>query len=144
MNKPLLNIWTDGACRNNGKQDNIGAWAFVLKCREHEKTQSEWAVNTTNNQMELVAVIQALSTLKLPSANNYKIVVHSDSEYVIHGWVAKNFIGVKNASLWKELYELTQKFSDLHFVHVDGHSGVEENELADRLCNISMDIGAHA
>ena len=137
-------IYADGACRGNGQLNNIGAWAYKLIFGDKIKTNAEAVRNTTNNIMELNAVINALKALK-PAAYNYPIEVYSDSQYVtmginnwINGWIAKNWHNVKNIDLWKELLELKNKFPSITFNWVRGHSNNPGNEEVDKLCNEAM------
>lgn len=138
-------IWTDGACRGNGQLNNIGTWAYKLQLNDKIKTNAKAVKNTTNNIMELSAVIEALKALK-PAACNYPIEVYSDSQYVvmginswIKGWVARNWQDVKNVELWKELLELKSKFPNISFNWVRGHLNNSGNIEMDELCNKLMD-----
>lgn len=145
MNVGEITIYADGACRGNGSVDNIGAYAYLLRFKNNEKTFVKVVPQTTNNIMELTAVIKALSAIKA-SATDFPIKVYSDSQYVIKGinewskgWVAKNFNGVKNADLWKELLSKIKQFSNIEFIWVKGHSNSDDNNIVDRLCNEAMD-----
>ena len=79
----IIEIYTDGGCRGNQLDKNIGSWAAILKFGNIEKEVSGTAINTTNNIMELMAVIKALRTLK---SYNYPIKIYSDSAYVCNGF----------------------------------------------------------
>lgn len=130
-----LIIYADGACRGNQFTENIGAYGIVLLYKDHMKTLKQAFKNTTNNKMEIIAVIEALKAIK-----NYNLYteVYTDSQYVIctlnDGWKRN-----KNIELWDELDELISKFKCIKFIKVKGHDGNTYNELADSLCNQAMD-----
>lgn len=133
-----VTIYTDGACSGN---PGPGGWGSILIYGDIKKEISGGSANTTNNIMELTAVIEALKLLKRPC----KVSVYSDSAYVvnafnqkwIYGWIKKNWKSssnepVKNKELWQELYSLT-KAHDVTFYKVKGHSNVELNNRCDEL-----------
>lgn len=145
MNEKPIIIYTDGACRNNQSTENIGAYAYKLIYGDKIKTFAQVIPNTTNNRMELQAVISALKAIK-PTCRHYKIELYTDSMYVVKGtnewglnWVKNGFKGVKNPELWKELFQLELNFHDLEIKHIKGHAGHEYQEEVDRLCNDAMD-----
>lgn len=132
-----IEIYTDGACSGNpGK----GGWGAILMYKEHKKEISGFKVETTNNQMEITAVIEALKILKKPS----QVVVYSDSKYVIDGitkwifsWQKNNWKGtnkkpIKNVELWQDLQKEVLKH-EINWVWVKGHDGNKYNEIADEL-----------
>ncbi len=134
-----IEIFTDGACKGNpGK----GGWGALLVTDGHEKELFGGENDTTNNRMELRAVIEALLILKRPC----HIIVYTDSQYVqkgisewIHGWKARNWRTaskepVKNADLWKEL-DAAQAKHTIEWRWVRGHAGHPGNERADQLAN---------
>lgn len=135
----VVEIWTDGACKGN---PGPGGWGVLLRYGEHEKTCCGGEPYTTNNRMEMMAVIQALQQLKRP----VPVRLYSDSVYVQKGvqewmpaWVARGWktagkTPVKNQDLWEQLHALTQRF-DIEWVWVKGHSGDPGNERADALAN---------
>jgi ribonuclease HI len=140
-------IYTDGACRGNGKENTIGAFGIVFMYNEVQKEVKQAFRNTTNNIMELSAVIQALSMLKEPC----NVKVHSDSAYVINainqkwinnwqknGWKSSNKEPVKNRELWEKLIEL-MKYHKVEFIKVKGHSDNPYNNRCDKLANEAMD-----
>lgn len=142
----MITIYTDGACRGNQKAENIGAWAYRLECFEEGRSKEDCGteLNTTNNKMELLAVINALKALKEP-AKLHQIEVYSDSQYVVSGitewcsgWMNKGWHNVKNADLWQEFIGLAKQFPKIKFIKVSGHSGDINNERVDALCNIAM------
>ena len=132
-----VEIFTDGACKGN---PGPGGWGSILRYGSAEKEISGGAADTTNNKMEVTAVIEALRCLKEPC----KVTVYSDSTYVCNSmnkgwaknWEAKNWIKggkpVPNTELWKQMLELT-KLHSVTFVWVKGHDGHPENERCDRL-----------
>jgi ribonuclease HI len=138
--KTPVNIYTDGACKGN---PGPGGWGALLICGEHVKELCGGEANTTNNRMELSAVIQALAALKNPPASAR---VHTDSKYVqqgisqwIHGWKKNGWktaskTPVKNVDLWRELDRLTA-LHELEWIWVKGHAGHPGNERADALAN---------
>jgi len=127
-----IEIFTDGSSLGN---PGPGGWCAILRYKKHEKIIQGGEKNTTNNKMELTAVLEALKILKEPC----KIDLYSDSTYVLKGinewlenWVKKNFKNVKNKELWKELYVLKNR----HLIHIHwikGHSGHKENEICDKI-----------
>jgi ribonuclease HI len=139
-----VQIYTDGACKGNPGPGGWGAW---LKWGDTEKELFGGELNTTNNRMELTAVIEGLAALKRPC----KVVLYLDSQYVrqgitewIKGWKAKGWITaakqpVKNAELWRQLDELASKAGhQIEWRWVKGHSGDPGNERADMLANTGV------
>ena len=136
---PRIEIWTDGACKGN---PGPGGWGALLRYGDHEKELFGGERLTTNNRMELMAVIEALSSLK----RRCHVVVHTDSQYVQlgitewisnwirRGWKTADRKPVKNADLWQRLNELAAR-QDVHWRWVKGHAGVDGNERADELAN---------
>ena len=133
-----VTIYTDGACSGN---PGPGGWGAILMLGENKKEISGGKKDTTNNVMELTAVIEALKLLKRPC----KVDLYSDSAYVVNaflqdwisGWVKKNWKNsnkeeVKNKELWQELIELT-KVHQVVFHKVKGHSDNEYNNRCDEL-----------
>jgi ribonuclease HI len=137
MSAPRVDIFTDGACSGN---PGPGGWAAILRSGDHEKEISGGERATTNNRMELMAVIKALEALKKPST----VFVHTDSRYVMdgltkwlprwkaNGWKTADKKPVKNSELWRALEEATLRH-DVVWRWVAGHSGHAENERADQL-----------
>jgi ribonuclease HI len=134
-----IEIWTDGACKGNPGPGGWGAW---LKSGAHERELWGGEPLTTNNRMELIAVIEALAALKQPS----RVTLHTDSAYVkngittwIHGWKAKGWMTadrkpVKNQDLWQRLDALRGQHK-VDWRWVKGHAGDPGNERADALAN---------
>jgi len=138
-----VEIYTDGACRGN---PGPGGWGAFLSFGDHEKELSGAEAQTTNNRMELTAVIRALEALKRP----LPIKIYTDSEYVrrgitewigswkSRGWKTADRKPVKNQDLWQRLDELVEG-QRIEWHWVKGHSGVPGNERVDRLANQAID-----
>ena len=138
-----INIYTDGGARPTNP--GPGAWGFViLEDNTILLEDSDFEDGTTNNKMELQAVIQALNslyTIKKPK-DLPMITVHSDSAYVVKGmnewmkgWKAKSWAKVKNVEYWQELDELRETYNNnIKFVHVKAHNGNQWNEYCDEMC----------
>jgi ribonuclease HI len=134
-----VEIYTDGACKGN---PGVGGWGALLRSGEHRKELFGGEALTTNNRMELRAVIEALGALERPSV----VRVHTDSQYVqkgisewISGWKRRGWKTadnkpVKNVDLWQQL-EAQAARHQVQWVWVKGHAGHEGNERADQLAN---------
>ena len=139
----MIEIYTDGACRGN---PGPGGWGALMRSGKHEKELWGGEAHTTNNRMEMTAVIESLKALKQPS----EVVLTTDSQYVrkgitewIAGWKRKNWQTaarkpVKNVDLWQEIDALASKHS-VEWRWVKGHSGHAENERVDELANRGID-----
>lgn len=140
----LVEIFTDGACSGNPGPGGYGA---ILRVGEHVKQLSGGDANTTNNRMELMGVIAALSALKYPC----DVVLTTDSKYVVDsvtkgwakGWKAKGWIKsdkkpALNVDLWEKLLDLLD-VHNVKFVWVKGHAGHPENERCDELAVMERD-----
>ena len=136
--KAGVEIFTDGACSGN---PGIGGWGALLRYKDIEKELSGAELQTTNNRMELTAVIEALKALK----TECNITLYTDSKYVMNGinewlenwkkngWKTSNKKNaVKNIDLWQQLDELIKKH-EIRWVWVKGHNGHPENERVDTL-----------
>ncbi len=131
-----IEIFTDGSSLGN---PGPGGYGIVLRYKNIVKKASKGFQKTTNNRMELLAVIKALRMLN-EHANDKQIVIYSDSKYVIDsitkkwvfGWQKKNFKDKKNADLWRRFLNIYPKY-EVDFVWVKGHSGHPENEECDKL-----------
>ena len=139
-----VEIYTDGACRGN---PGPGGWGVLLRSDGHEKELCGGQLDTTNNQMELLAAIKALESLKEPC----KIDLFTDSKYVKNGitqwiinWKTNGFKNAKkkpvlNAELWIRLDTLVSEH-DINWLWVKGHSGHIDNERADALANRGLEL----
>jgi len=131
-----IDIYTDGACSGNPGKGGYGI-VMKLKAKNYERRFSEGFRFTTNNRMELLAVIVALEKLNFPQND---VHIYTDSKYVadairkdwISSWIKKDFNKVKNSDLWRRFVPL-MNLHKLHFHWVKGHAGHPENELCDRL-----------
>ena len=141
-----ITIYTDGACSGN---PGPGGWGAILMYKDVKKEISGGKKDTTNNVMELTAVIEALKLVKFPC----KISIYSDSAYVVNaflqgwiynwlkkGWRTADGSLVKNKELWEELYNFT-KTHDITFIKVKGHSDNEFNNRCDEIArNAILDL----
>jgi len=139
----IVDIFTDGACSGN---PGPGGWGAILRSHGREKELCGGEAATTNNRMELTAVIEALKTLKRP----VRARVHTDSQYVqkgisewIHAWKRRGWLTagkqpVKNADLWRILDEQAARHR-VEWLWVRGHAGHVENERADALAQRGID-----
>ena len=146
MQAKAIHIYTDGACKGN---PGPGGWGALLRFNGEERELFGGEALTTNNRMELTAVIEALGALKRRS----HVLLHTDSQYVqkgitewIRGWKARGWRTasrepVKNVDLWKRLDEVAAQH-DIHWIWVKGHAGHEGNERADALANKGVEAAA--
>lgn len=140
----MLKIYTDGSCLGN---PGPGGWAFVATDGKNTAERSGGEKDTTNNKMELTAVIRALSAAK----KHAEVEIHTDSQYVKNGmqawiknwkkngWKTADKKPVKNQELWQELDELAQQIK-IHWHWVRGHAGHEMNERVDELARSSAEM----
>jgi ribonuclease HI len=143
MTENLVEIYTDGACKGN---PGPGGWGALLRCNGHEKELFGGERDTTNNRMELTAVISGLVALSRPC----QVIVYTDSQYVkkgitewIHNWKKRGWKTatkepVKNADLWQAL-DASCGRHEIEWRWVKGHAGHEFNERADSLANRGVD-----
>lgn len=159
----IINLYTDGACRGNGKENARAAIGIVLKIGIEEAYFYKEVINfeeNTNNKAEIYAIIKGLELLSKkhkPNSNfeKDKLIIYSDSNYTIqgitnwingwraNGWITSSRTPVKNVELWKKLdYELEKinKNYDIEFVKVKGHSDNEWNNKCDQLANEALDM----
>lgn len=138
----MVIIYTDGAAKGN---PGPGGFGTVLLYQGHRKELSEGFRLTTNNRMELLAVIRGLEALKRP---DLEVTIYSDSKYVVDavekgwlwGWLKKGFKGKANSDLWRQFIPL-YKQQKVKFVWVKGHAGNKENERCDYLAVQSAESG---
>jgi ribonuclease HI len=141
-----ITIYTDGACKGN---PGLGGWGAIMTCGDSEKELFGGEAATTNNRMELTAVIEALTALKRPCA----VTLYLDSEYVrkgitewLSGWKARGWRtaskqDVKNVDLWKRLDAVVSGSGhQIDWRWVKGHSGDPGNERADMLANRGVEV----
>lgn len=137
-----VTVYTDGGASGN---PGPGGWGAVLISGKHRKEMNGGFRLTTNNRMELLAVIKALEAMKNPGT---EVTIYSDSKYVVDavtkkwvfGWVKKGFKGKKNPDLWKRFLKI-YSVHKVDFVWVKGHAGNELNERADRLAVSAYEEG---
>lgn len=137
-------IYTDGACSGN---PGVGGWGAILMYNKHEKKISGGNKETTNNQMEIRAVIEALKIIKKPS----QIIINTDSKYVMdgitkwifgwkkNGWRTADRKAVKNSELWQELDHEVSRHK-IEWRWVKGHSGDKYNDIADELAREAIGV----
>ena len=138
-----IDIYTDGACRGN---PGPGGWGALLIYKDANKTIYGGEIDTTNNRMEMTAIIEALKTVKM----DCNITLYTDSKYVMDGitkwlpnwkkkgWITSNKKPVKNKDLWQILEESISKHN-IEWQWVKGHAGIPGNEKADELANQGID-----
>ena len=138
-----IDIYTDGACRGN---PGPGGWGALLIYKDADKTIYGGEKNTTNNRMEMTAIIEALKIVKM----DCDITLYTDSKYVMDGitkwlpnwkkkgWITSNKKPVKNKDLWQILEECINKHN-IEWQWVKGHAGIPGNEKADELANQGID-----
>ncbi len=140
----MIELFTDGASKGN---PGPGGFGVILRAGQHYKEISGGFRKTTNNRMELLAVIVGLEAIKKPGQN---VTIYSDSKYVVDavekrwvfGWLQKGFAGKKNKDLWLRFLQV-YKLHNVRFVWVKGHAGHPENERCDRLAvaaSMSKDV----
>lgn len=130
----MITIYTDGSSRGN---PGPGGYGLVMKFKEHRKEISQGYRKTTNNRMELLAIIVGLESIKVKNA---PVKIYSDSKYVIDsvtkgwlwGWIKKDFKGKKNKDLWLRFVDIYNQHR-VSFQWVKGHAGIPENERCDQL-----------
>ncbi|ARP87878.1 ribonuclease HI [Bordetella genomosp. 9] len=143
-----VELWTDGACKGN---PGPGGWGVLMRSGPHEKTLHGGERETTNNRMELMAVIQGLTALKRACT----VTIHTDSQYVMkgmtewlpnwkrRGWITADKKPVKNGDLWRMLDEQVARHR-VSWRWVRGHAGDPGNERADQLANLGVEEARRA
>lgn len=140
-----VTIYTDGSSRGN---PGPGGFGTILMAGQHRKEISGGYRRTTNNRMELMAVIEGLKALKKPGIS---VTIYSDSQYVVKAveqgwlknWIKTNFAGgKKNPDLWREYHQLSQQFA-VKFIWVKGHATNPFNNRCDVLATQAADNGPH-
>lgn len=134
-----VELFTDGACKDNQKKENVGGYGALLHYRGHEKELSGGSRNSTNNIMELKAVIQGLKAIR---DKGVIVDVYTDSAYVANcfkekwyeGWIARGWKTaakkpVENRELWEELLGLVRSFKEVNFFKIKGHLSFQAKDL---------------
>lgn len=137
-----INIYTDGACSGNQHKDNLGGWGAILVYKEHRKELYGGEANTTNNRMEMKAVLEALKLLK---KDDFIINIFSDSSYLIecftkkwyvkwqqNGWITTSKKPVENKELWQSLLEEIHKQKQINFYRVKGHLNINSSSQMEK------------
>jgi len=127
----IINIYTDGACSGNQNDKNTGGWGAVLEYGEHQKELYGGEINTTNNRMEMTALLEALKAL---TKDNLSLQCFSDSSYLMecftkqwyikwqkNGWITSNKTPVENKDLWEALLQQIARQKEIRFFRVKGH-----------------------
>jgi len=145
----MIKIWTDGSCLGN---PGPGGWGFIATDGTNTAERSGCEPNTTNNRMELTAVLRALSAAR----RHAEVEIHSDSQYVKNGmqtwipnwkrnnWRTADKKPVKNQDLWQKLDEVAAGYKKIHWVWVRGHNGDEMNERVDALARGAAETLKHS
>lgn len=133
-----INIYTDGACAGNQSETNLGGWGAVLEYKQHTKEIFGGEKNTTNNRMEMTALIKALEAI---NKSDQAIAVFSDSSYLVecfrkkwyvkwknNGWMTTKKTEVENRDLWENLFELVSRHN-IEFYRVKGHVNLENPNI---------------
>lgn len=137
-----INIYTDGGCSGNQNEENFGGWGAILEYGQHKKELFDGDINTTNNKMELTAVLEALKSLK---QDNLNINIFSDSSYLVecftkkwyvkwqqNGWKTSQKKPVENKELWENIISLVSNYSSVNFYRVKGHINLNNNSQIDK------------
>lgn len=132
----MINIYCDGGCAGNQSEENIGGWGAVLVYGKHIKELMGHAINTTNNKMELTALLVGLQAIK---DFKHPVSVYSDSAYIVNcfrqkwylGWLKNNWLNskkqpVENRALWEQIFDLVKRHPAVHFYKVKGHIDVDD------------------
>ncbi len=133
----VINIYTDGACSGNQNKENVGGYGAILEYGSHKKELCGGERNTTNNRMEMKALIEALKVLK---SNSYEIKVFSDSSYLMNcfrerwyekweknNWISSKKTPVENRDLWEQLIFFVKEYK-IHFFRVKGHVNLDSEK----------------
>lgn len=131
-----MNIYTDGACSGNQNDENVGGWGALLEYGEHMKELCGGEINTTNNRMEMTALLEALKAL---TKDGLSINVFSDSSYLVecftkkwyikwqmNGWMTSSKKPVENKDLWEKLLKQIERQKEIRFYRVKGHLNPEQ------------------
>lgn len=148
----IVELWTDGAIHKNGRPESVGGWACIMIAKQNGEIMKEQhlqgakrAPGTTSNEMELRGVLEGLQSLSPAHAGRIEVHVYTDSEYVQKGfdfradrWAHDGWKPRANLELIKQIYELNRLYL-VHYHHVDGHTGIFYNEMADGMAKASKE-----
>ena len=155
-NNKTINVYTDGACTNNGKPDARAGFGIWFGDNDERNTSESFTGPQTNNRAELLAIIKALTILRDEIEQGQPIIIYSDSSYSIRccttygekmskkGWQTKGE-DIPNRQLVEVAYNFVKKYNNIKFKHIRAHTGLEDehsigNEHADRLANLSIGV----
>tara|TARA_B000000475_G_scaffold272161_1_gene272257 strand:- start:7651 stop:8334 length:684 start_codon:yes stop_codon:yes gene_type:complete len=155
-NNKTINVYTDGACTNNGKPDARAGFGIWFGDNDERNTSESFTGPQTNNRAELLAIIKALTILRDEIEQGQPIIIYSDSSYSIRccttygekmskkGWETKGK-DIPNRQLVEVAYNFVKKYNNIKFKHIRAHTGLEDehsigNEHADRLANLSIGV----
>ena len=155
-NNKTINVYTDGACTNNGKPDARAGFGIWFGDNDERNTSESFTGPQTNNRAELLAIIKALTILRDEIEQGQPIIIYSDSSYSIRccttygekmskkGWETKGE-DIPNRQLVEVAYNFVKKYNNIQFKHIRAHTGLEDehsigNEHADRLANLSIGV----
>lgn len=132
----IINIYTDGACSGNQNENNVGGWGTILEAGENKKELYGGSSNTTNNIMELTAVLEGLKALK---SFSHQVNIYSDSAYIVNcfnqkwyvkwqtnGWKTSQKKPVENKELWEQIIHYVHKIKTVNFYKVKGHLDLDK------------------
>lgn len=138
----MINIYTDGACAGNQSEKNLGGWGAILEYGENKKEIFGGEINTTNNRMEMTALLEALRAL---TKDNLIVHCYSDSSYLMecfnkkwylkwrnNGWLTSTKSPVENRDLWENLLFQIEKHKEVKFYRVKGHLNIKNNADMDK------------
>ena len=153
---PIINVYTDGACSNNGKPDARAGFGIWFGEGDDRNTSEAFTGPQTNNRAELLAIIKAMTILRDEIEKGQKVMIYSDSSYSIRccttygekmskkGWQMKGK-DIPNREIVEVAYNFVKKYSNIDFTHIRAHTGLEDehsigNDHADRLANLAIGI----
>ena len=158
-NLPVINVYTDGACTNNGKPDARAGFGIWFGDGDNRNTSESFTGPQTNNRAELLAIIKALTILREDIEKGRPVMIYSDSSYSIRccttygekmskkGWMQKGK-DIPNRELVEVAYNFVKKYKNIQFKHIRAHTGLEDehsigNEHADRLANLAIGVESY-
>ena len=147
-NRDRVDVYSDGGCWPNGQKVNKGGYAFIVVENDTVLYRySRGEMNTTNNRMELQGILDSLQYIKANIPADVQVVIHTDSQYCLHGictwykgWIKKNWENVKNTEQWKQIIELKDQLPNVQYKWVKGHQDNDSreavyNNMVDQMCS---------